>query len=399
MKSHKFEVEVEVTHFDKNSKIKNTYFYPYDWEKNDEITIEVSEGNKQIQTISFPVRSFVEGFGRQFTCFFANQNSNITKVDTTTVATSIDTISPLNINAPAGSGSFGMWVGIGHTTVTFTDVLVPDKIVSGNSAGQLLYGDTTFGSSSVTATGYKITVQRLFTNNSGADIRIRETGIIAQDSSNNQYLILHDRISKTGVDIDLTVSNGQTANVTYAFYVDSTGYLNENFLKGLYSSYSGLSTPFKTTMFDTAGSQSIQFNTGTNWAVGAVSSGIDTWGIVVGSGSMSINPGNTYKLASQIQHGTNVGNLSYETGDGEAILITGASASVIFKRKFINNTPSASVIKELGVYMHGEAKSGGNFVNSSNNKICILRIPVTPIDLAVSDSILVRYLCNLKAIN
>lgn len=398
MRSHKFEMQVEVVHFDKQDNIKNIYLYPLSYVKEDEISIEVLQDKEVIKEFSFPVRSFVECFGRHFASYFSGKDSTMTKVDGTTISTSIDMADPFNINASAGTGSFGMWLGIGITAVAFTDVQAPNKIANGTGTGQLLYGNTTVGSSSVVITGYSLAIQRLFTNNSGADIRIRETGIISQDSGGNQYLLLRDRINENGVDIDLTLSNGQSVNVTYKFYVDSTGYLNENFLKGLSSAFGGISTGFKTTTYDTVGSQSIQFTTGANWAVSAVTATIDTWGIVVGSGSASISPGATYKLAAQIPHGTGVGTVYYDVGEGEDLSITTGTGSVIFKRKFINQSPSSSVITETGIYMHGEAKSGGNFVNSSNNKICILRTPIDTIDLLASESLLVRYLLNLRTV-
>lgn len=403
MRSHKVEIEAQVYHYDDSGKLKNSYLYPFEWTKEDELSLALydKDGTKIKEEIR-PVRSFVQGFGKQWLNFLAGKVDTLNLYTGGSTSTSIDMVNPLAINATAGTGSFGIIAGLGSTAVTFNDTTLVTPVVQGTGLNQMEYGNTTFGSSSVVGTGsYKFTVSRSLANNSGAQITLTETGIVAKNSTNQTFLLLRDTIDSVGDPINFPVDNGQTAVITYSFYVDDRGYLTENFLKSLYGEMSLLPVNFKTTTF-TAASQSLSFTEGNHLAVGHVAAAVDTWGIVVGSGSGSTPVViNSYKLLAQLPHGTTANTITYGSGSGETLVSSTGSCSIIFNRTFINlTTASTASVREIGVYIHGDAKSGGNFQDTqTDHKVCIIRIPINQIDVTTNNRLFVRCLFNLKAVN
>jgi len=79
------------------------------------------------------------------------------------------------VAAPAGNDSRGMVVGTGTTSPTRTDYNIESKIEHGTDSGQLYYY-----ACEVTHSDDYVEITRTFGNESGADITIREIGIIAQ---------------------------------------------------------------------------------------------------------------------------------------------------------------------------------------------------------------------------
>lgn len=402
MNSHKIELELQVFQFNNANQLQHTYLYPFEHVRNDELNISVYEKDEKVREINLPVRSFVQGFGQQLTAFLAGQNSSLSLFGGGAVSTSVDMVNPFAINAPLGSGNFGIVAGTGSTAVSFLNTTLNSVIVHGTGSAQMEYGATTFGSASAAGTGsYKFTVARTLSNNSTGNITIRETGIVAKDSLNNTFLILRDTLDLNNAALNFLVEPSQTAVITYTFYVDDRGYLTENFLKALYSEMSLLPVNFKSTTF-VAASQSLSFNEGNHLAVSQVAAAIDTWGIVVGSGSGS-SPTviDSYKLFAQYPHGSTAGALVYGSGSGDTLITSTGSGSISFYRVFTNSaTASTASIKEVGVYVHGDPKSGGNFQNTqTDHKICIIRVPINQVNLYTYESILTKFTLNLKALN
>ena len=113
--------------------------------------------------------------------------------------------------APAGQDGYGLVVGSGDTPVSLNDYDLDSKIPHGTGSGQLSYGDSSkYDETSGNTTSHG--VQRSFDNNSGADITIREIGLIATiniGGQNINVLLLRDVIS------DTTVPNGGRVTVKY----------------------------------------------------------------------------------------------------------------------------------------------------------------------------------------
>jgi len=91
--------------------------------------------------------------------------------------------------AGAGDDTFGIVVGTGDTPVTADDYNLASKIAHGTDAGQLSYGAVTLYDPFVSDYTVKQRIARSFTNNSGADITVKEIGLIVKTSVDN-YLVM-----------------------------------------------------------------------------------------------------------------------------------------------------------------------------------------------------------------
>jgi hypothetical protein len=115
--------------------------------------------------------------------------------------------SPLALNAPAGTDSFGILVGSGTTAFNLTQYSLASKISNGTSAGQLSYGQSSVTNLGVNTTVsppvYQIQIVRPFSNVTSSAITINEVGLEARNyynfstSSNSDvtFLIARDVLS------------------------------------------------------------------------------------------------------------------------------------------------------------------------------------------------------------
>jgi len=78
-------------------------------------------------------------------------------------------------------------------------------------------------------------------------------------------------------------------------------------------------------------------------------SGIDYFGIVVGSGSRTINTSVLYQLILPITNGSGAGQLNYQAMKNEYPLNSGTQSYFKFSREFINNSGGTVTISEVGV--------------------------------------------------
>jgi len=83
------------------------------------------------------------------------------------------------LNAPDNDDSFGICVGSGSTPVSITDYKLSSKIPHGTGSGQLDYETHTVASSYSDTYSY-IEIARSFVNRSGADVVVREVGLVAR---------------------------------------------------------------------------------------------------------------------------------------------------------------------------------------------------------------------------
>jgi len=140
-------------------------------------------------------------------------------------STSPTGFTPIALNAPAGTDSYGIVVGSGSTSQTYSDYALASQIKNGTGAGQLSYGVHTTASSYGSTSSY-ITISRTFTNQSGSAIVVREVGMIARQATFNgsstpsadvKFLIARDVLANP-----VTVNNLGTLTVTYTFTLSTS---------------------------------------------------------------------------------------------------------------------------------------------------------------------------------
>lgn len=111
--------------------------------------------------------------------------------------------------AASANANGGIVVGTGSTAVAMADYALNTKIAHGTGAGQLQYGSHTINNASGTSPITWV-VTRAFTNGSGGNITIAETGI--QNDTTNDTLLERTVLAST-----YTVNNGASCVVTYTF--------------------------------------------------------------------------------------------------------------------------------------------------------------------------------------
>jgi hypothetical protein len=86
----------------------------------------------------------------------------------------------LAVNAGDNDDTFGIWVGSGSTPISPNNYALASKIPHGTSSGQLDYESHAISSSYSNTSSY-VEIARSFVNRSGADIIVRETGIVGRN--------------------------------------------------------------------------------------------------------------------------------------------------------------------------------------------------------------------------
>ena len=118
-------------------------------------------------------------------------------------------------NGDTGDTSQGIVVGSSDTDNTLTTYALGSKISHGTGSGQLLYSAMTF-EDIVNPSGniLQFRMTRVFTNNSGADITVKEMGLLAKgkDNSDNprSFLIARDVLSTP-----ITIPDGYSLTLRY----------------------------------------------------------------------------------------------------------------------------------------------------------------------------------------
>jgi hypothetical protein len=118
-------------------------------------------------------------------------------------------------NGDTGDVSQGMVVGTSDTANTLTTYALGSKIGHGTGSGQLLYSSMTF-EDVVNPSGniLQFRMTRVFTNNSGADITVREFGLLSKliNSSNQAKSIL---IARDVLSSPITIPDGYSLTLRY----------------------------------------------------------------------------------------------------------------------------------------------------------------------------------------
>jgi len=98
-----------------------------------------------------------------------------------------------------------------------------------------------------------------------------------------------------------------------------------------------------------SGNQSVYVNSGYGFYAGA---GVDTFGIIVGSGSGAENF-NANALGTKITNGVGAGQLSYAAVNAPSITTLGTTKKVEWVRFFNNNSGGAVTVNEVAIYTYG----------------------------------------------
>ena len=118
----------------------------------------------------------------------------------------------ISFAAAAADGTYGLVVGTSDTAVNIGDTALAAKIAHGTGSGQLSHGTVTINTPSTVSGTRSFTMQRVFTNNSGSNILIKEIGLYAK--SYGGYIFLVERTLATS-----TITAGTSGTLTYTIQI------------------------------------------------------------------------------------------------------------------------------------------------------------------------------------
>ncbi|MBA7641979.1 hypothetical protein ES703_49665 [subsurface metagenome] len=140
------------------------------------VEVRDKEG-RVLQRISAPSRSFVQQWNQIVNLQARQETEGVITDRYGTVWTSCDAYSS-NLRADAGIGSLygGLRVGRGSTAVAITDIALESPCDEGTGTDEFNHQANTFTVPVVVGTTCSFTIKRIFVNNSGATITVRELG-------------------------------------------------------------------------------------------------------------------------------------------------------------------------------------------------------------------------------
>jgi hypothetical protein len=183
-----------------NKKIADGYI---EWELRDPKGRIVKRGKQ-------PMKSWVKQWLQILYIYFAYSSANV--IDTGGVSRNIGTAALFRIDAGSGVSTHGIVVGTSDTPVTRDDYKLGSQIVHGTGTGQLIYSAMSIDAPITYGTGYLLRAVRVFTNNSGADITVKEIGVYFLGGT-YYFCMIRDVLSTP-----VTIPNGYSWTVRYNFY-------------------------------------------------------------------------------------------------------------------------------------------------------------------------------------
>lgn len=117
----------------------------------------------------------------------------------------------LSVNQGAGSSSFGPVIGTSAQAVTLADYKLVAQITHGVGAGQMQHGATAFIAPFTTGNTRRYQITRVYTNNSGSDITVREAALYAMGGATPWFFCLVRDVLGSPV----TVSHTQALTLQY----------------------------------------------------------------------------------------------------------------------------------------------------------------------------------------
>jgi hypothetical protein len=175
-----------------------------DWELRDPKGRIVKRGRQ-------PMKSWVKAWLQLLYAYFSQTSTTI--IDTSGSSRSTSGGSWIIVNAPAGNTAYGIVVGSSDTPVSRDDYKLASQILHGTGLGQLMYGAMSFDAPAAYGTGYLFRAIRVFTNDSGADVTVKEIGIYIYLAAGYYFCIIRDVLTTP-----VTIPNGYSWTVRYNLY-------------------------------------------------------------------------------------------------------------------------------------------------------------------------------------
>lgn len=234
----------------------------------------------------------------------------------------INAISLTNFqNIMSNSEDFGIFVGLGNTAVASADYNLETKIAEGTGLNELNYAATGVSGPVDTGTGHNLLLSRSITNNSGAQIDIKETGLIARYQNAlaaiNNMLFSRDVLSPL-----VSIADLETKTIKYNLNTayNTTQGIHSNFLSAMKSILTGAS---QTAIRTDGGSSSQPFSS--SMFINAAA-GDSTRGLRVGTNNADFAP-SQYSLQNLITNGLGDTQMQYEDFNTTNGLISGLAFS------------------------------------------------------------------------
>jgi hypothetical protein len=158
------------------------------------------------------VRSFVKAWLQILYLHFNSTSLSVIDISGTSRTVGYNLTPAISLAGGSGVTNYGIVVGSSDTPVTRDDYKLGSQILHGTGTGQLTYGAVSIDAPVAYGTGYLIRVVRVFTNNSGADITVKEIGIYSYSTS-YYFCIIRDVLTTP-----VTIPNGYSWTVRYNFY-------------------------------------------------------------------------------------------------------------------------------------------------------------------------------------
>lgn len=284
------------------------------------------------------------------------------------------------MTSQAGAGELpGIQLGTGDTAMQLFDESLESRILHGTLEGRLVSGAMNF---TLLDTGVRMI--RVFDNNSGATIDVREAGVHLNSSSsfgsanynNSNYSYLHVRDVLPEA---IPVPDGEAATVQYEMFFGSG---NRNLHRYWQAYWGGPTAWTATTYLVSGGTSSIDIrNIQVDAGVG------QTRGIYAGTGDTPSTV-NDITLADEISHGTDPGQLLYLECSITSLSISNATGIAEFDvtRIFTNDSGADITIRELGLF-------GNTATNNINTRYLLDRYVLpTPVTIPAGESRAARWM-------
>lgn len=117
----------------------------------------------------------------------------------------------LQLVAPRDDDTYGPVIGSGTNAVTVDDYCLQTKIAKGTGSGQMVHGVTEVPVFTVSASEVLMLFCRPFTNSSGGDVVVNETGLYVKYEGAVYYYLLARDVLGSGV----TVNDGKIFTLKY----------------------------------------------------------------------------------------------------------------------------------------------------------------------------------------
>jgi hypothetical protein len=174
-----------------------------------EIRAQLSRNQKIYKTLPYKhANSLLKQFIQICMVQFSQLNQTITDVTNTARDTSINNQN-LAMNAGNNVTTFGIVIGTGTDAVTMTDYKLQTKVTT-----NIYHAIVTFATENPDANTWRAAITRIFTNNTGTTLQIREVGLYAYLYAGLPYPTCVDR---TLYSVD--VPNGISVTLTYRITV------------------------------------------------------------------------------------------------------------------------------------------------------------------------------------